>query len=249
MFNKLENNKENIYNITHKKQFVSAGSFKKETIDRVFRFAYDMTFGKEGEHRDHRSGGQYGRKKGEIFINAFQGKLAECGVYNIFSTQNISMPKPDFETYELGKWDDADFKIGDIEVSVKSTAFFGNLLLLESKDWNSKAEYLPNKKAYDKHILVRISPDGKKILSTKRMLFSNDLDKIDLYNLISDEEWKFELTGYIDKDDLIHIIENDFILPQNAMLNGTTKMDAQNYYVQAGDMEDIKILINELKGE
>lgn len=249
MFNKLENSEENIYNISHKKSFNPIRTFKKETIDIVFKFAYDMTFGKEGEHRDHRSGGQYGRKKGEIFINAFQGKLAECGVYNVFSKNKINMPKPDFETYELGKWDDADFKIGSIELSVKSTVSFGNLLLLETKDWNNKAEYLPNKKAYDRHILVRISPDGKGILRSQKILYSNDLDKDTLYNVILTENWEFELTGYIDKEDLIYIIENKFILPQNALLNGKTKMDAENYYVQSGDMKDIKILINELIGE
>ncbi|MBP8017180.1 hypothetical protein KAZ01_04180, partial [Candidatus Gracilibacteria bacterium] len=80
-------------------------------------------------------------------------------------------------------------------------------------------------------------------------LYSNAIDKTNLYNLIISQNWQYELTGKIDKEDLMSIIKNEFILPQNAMLNGTTKMDAENYYVQAGDMKDIKILINEMKGE
>lgn len=36
------------------------------------------------------------------------------------------------------------------------------------------------------------------------------------------------------KDDLKFLIKNKYILPQKAMLNGKTPMDADNYYVQAG---------------
>lgn len=39
-------------------------SFRAETIEKVFSFAYSMTFGREGAHRDHRSGGMYTRRKG-----------------------------------------------------------------------------------------------------------------------------------------------------------------------------------------
>ena len=54
--------------ITHKKAFPpDAHAFKTETIKTVFDFAFDMTFGDKGEHRNHRTGGTIQRKKGEIF--------------------------------------------------------------------------------------------------------------------------------------------------------------------------------------
>lgn len=89
------------YTIDRKKAFQVLGVFKSATIERVFQFAYDMSFGGKGEHRDHRTGGNHQRKKGEIFANTFQGKLAECAVYNnLYKSFPIS--KPDFATYELG---------------------------------------------------------------------------------------------------------------------------------------------------
>ena len=60
--------KDNAFYITKKKEFNPLPLFSQEIISVVFDFAYDMTFGLIGEHRDHRSGGQHNRKNGEIFI-------------------------------------------------------------------------------------------------------------------------------------------------------------------------------------
>ena len=46
---------------------------------------------------------------------------------------------------------------------------------------------------------------------------------------------------------LQEVIKNDYILPQNSYLNGSTRMDAENYYIQAGDLLDIKFLNEKLK--
>lgn len=77
----------NNYFITSKKNFNSINEFKATTIQRVFEFAYDMTYG-EGEHRNYRSGGSERRKKGKQFINTFQGKLSELAVFNQFYQNN-----------------------------------------------------------------------------------------------------------------------------------------------------------------
>ena len=65
--------------------------------------------------------------------------------------------------------------------SRKSTKSYGDLLLLETKDWNDDGEYIPNKDKgnfrYDYTILVRFSPDGEAIMKNKNgcreLLFSN----------------------------------------------------------------------------
>lgn len=246
MFKKLEE-KENNYFITSSREYKKISSFKKETVEKAFNFAYDMTFGKTGEHRDHRSGGSVKRKNGEIFINTFQGKLAELAVYNICFKNKIEISAPDFDVYGLGKWDDSDFKYKSKEISVKSTAFFGNLILLETKDWNINAEYLPNNKVYDFHILVRLNPDGKKLMTSNKLMYSNEIDKEKLQDIIVNEDWNFDIPGYISSKDLKEIIKNKYILPKSALLNGRTAMDAENYYVQAGDLKDINELFEELK--
>lgn len=70
----------NSFSINNSKSFQNPVAFQAETIEKVFNFAYEMSFG-DGEHRDHRTGGSLNRKKGQIFINTFQGKLSELAVY------------------------------------------------------------------------------------------------------------------------------------------------------------------------
>ena len=244
----------NQYFITNKKKFRKGQIFKENTIKKVFEFAYAMTFG-DGEHRDHRTGGSIRRKKGQIFINTFQGKLSELAIYNVFAKNNkITYQKlspPDFEIYGLGEWDDSDIILDEIKISVKSTKFYGNLLLLETKDWTKNGEYIPNLKLdknsiYDYFVLVRISPDGEKLMSSNKLLYSNQIDKTTLLNIILAKKWEYDIVGYITNDDLKYIIKNNFILPKNSLLNGKIKMDAENYYVQSGDMKDFESLIYNL---
>lgn len=242
---KKEDNK---FFITRKKDFSPLPPFSKEIINAVFDFAYDMTFGAVGEHRDHRSGGQHKRKNGEIFINTFQGKLSEFGVYYFLRKANIvDLGRPDLEKWELGKWDDADFKFNNFKFSIKSTKFYGNLILLETKDWNEEGFYLPNDAQYDFTILTRIKPDGEKLLKTKKLLYSDNCDKEELKTLIISEKWQCDIPGFITLEMLQEVIKNDYILPQNSYLNGSTRMDAENYYIQAGDLLDIKFLNEKLK--
>lgn len=242
---KKEDNK---FFITRKKDFSPLSPFSKEIINAVFDFAYDMTFGAVGEHRDHRSGGQHKRKNGEIFINTFQGKLSEFGVYYFLRKANIvDLGRPDLEKWELGKWDDADFKFNNFKFSIKSTKFYGNLILLETKDWNEEGFYLPNDAQYDFTILTRIKPDGEKLLKTKKLLYSDNCDKEELKTLIISEKWQCDIPGFITLEMLQEVIKNDYILPQNSYLNGSTRMDAENYYIQAGDLLDIKFLNEKLK--
>ena len=246
MFAKLRKD-EDSYFITQRKDFKRIGIFKDSTIKKCFNFAWDMTFGTSGEHRSHRSGGQYGRKNGEKFINTLQGKLSELAVYNLFYKNQIQLSDPDFETYGLGEWDDSDFIYNNLEISVKSTAHFGNLLLLETKDWDEKGIYLPNEKAYDHHILVRIEPDGKRIMKSQGFMYSMEIEKDRLWSIISNEIWAYDIPGYINNHDLKEIIKNNYILPQNASLNGRVSMDAENYYVQSGDLRAVDCLFKEIK--
>jgi len=246
----------NSYYIDNKSPFIQESKFKTTTVSKVFDFAYEMSFGKDGEHRKYRSGGQYNRRNGQIFINTFQGKLAELGVFNeFFKYNNVvynsnDLSKPDFEVYGLGAWDDADIVYKKIKFSVKSTKFYGNLLLLETKDWNENAEYIPNIKSenasYDYLILVRIKEDGEALMKSRSFLYKDKLQKQELYSLIFSKEWFYDIPGYITNDDLKSIINNNQIMPQNALLNGRIRMDAENYYEETGALQDFKKLILDL---
>lgn len=123
--------------------FTNFGEIPLEYVKLSFDFAYDMTFGRVGQHRAYRTGGTHVRKNGEIFANAFQGKLCEFAIYlELKDKHDVDMP--DLTVNPLGEWDDYDFRIDNYNISVKSTKFFGQLLLLEKNDWTRFGEYIPN---------------------------------------------------------------------------------------------------------
>lgn len=239
-----------IYHIDSKKKFES-NKLPSESLEKTFDFAYEMCFG-SGHHRSYRTGGQYSRKNGEKFSNTFQGKLSEVVLYDYLIRNDIKSSNVDYRVMGKGKWDDSDFIVNGKHLNVKSAAFFANLLLLEKEDWNSEGHYLPNKEInrpylYDYFILVRIKPDIKKLLKNEHLFYSDHIEKERLWQLISNEEWSYDIPGFIThkelKDD---VILTEHILPKNALLNASMKMDAANYYVQTGDLHPIDKLIEHL---
>lgn len=244
---------QNSYHITHPKPF-NPVIILEEIVNKVFDFAYNMSFGRVGEHRDHRTGGQHRRRNGEIFANTFQGKLAEFYFHSSAVELEIECNEPDVAEWALGRWDPFDFVSNEKHIAVKSTKNFGNLLLLETGDWNSQGQYLPNLATgiaeYDFLVLVRISPDANTLIRTHLQAHVNNINRSNLFSVISAVEWKADIAGFITKSELINHVINatpPLILPQNSMLNGRMRMDAENYYVQAGDMhnfDELPAMIN-----
>lgn len=236
----------NEVHINSKKRFSAIGTLKQNTVSLALDFAYEMTFGKSGEHRNHRSGGTHSRKNGEIFANTFQGKLCEFAIFNTLYKDFKELTVPDTDAYGLGEWDDSDFILNDNHISIKSTKSFGNLLLLETKDWNNNAEYIPNigksTSSYDFFILVRLNPSCEDLMKRARILYSSNVDKSELEKLILNENWDYDIPGFITNEDLKFVIKNSHVVKRDELLNGKTKMDATNYYVQTGDMKDISTL-------
>ena len=140
---KLVYNGNGDYSFSRKADFAEFGVLDATTVQKTFDFAYDMTFGAIGQHREHRSGGTAGRKNGEIFADTFQGKLAEFAIY--FSLKNqFEVSAPNLDKWALGKWDAFDLSVNGANVAIKSTKWFGQLLLLETEDWDEEGNYKPN---------------------------------------------------------------------------------------------------------
>ena len=133
--------------------------------------------------------------------------------------------------------------VAEKEIAIKSTKHFGQLLLLETKDWDNKGRYIPNKsqkgESFDFIVLVRIKPSFEEILKKERLLFSNHIDRDLLHTLATRDLWEYNYVGYITHTDLLEIIKRKHIVPKNGLLNGSTPMDTENYYVQAADMRDM----------
>src|SRR5699024_2113484 len=117
---------------------------KYEYAIASYAFAYAMSFSKEGHHRRTRSGGSSNRRNVEVFCNTFLGKMGEFAVYQYLRQHGVSIDYPDVSIMGVGQWDSYDFVYKNKRIGVKTTKRFGNLLLLETKDWNQNAQYTPN---------------------------------------------------------------------------------------------------------
>lgn len=259
------------YAFSRKEDFHKDGEVSYEEVQKCLDFAYNMTIGKydieietKGEHRDIRSGGKKSRGLKQIYINTFQGKLAECAVHQFLLENSIESDEPDFKAYGKGEWDCFDLECYGQEISIKSTKSYGQLLLLEKADWDKNGRYIPNigngNERYDIFILVRINPniDGylKGIQGFENVNFKNQEQihylKRRLLSILSDIKWEYNITGYISNEDLKYIIENHYVIKQGCEI-GTehipyqgTPMDADNYYVQAASMRKKRELIERL---
>ncbi|UOO43818.1 hypothetical protein I0292_26595 (plasmid) [Priestia megaterium] len=220
---------------------------KVNYLKESYVFAYNMSFSSKGHHRITRSGGQEKRKQVQIFCDAFNGKLGEFAVYQYLLSQGIEVDYPDISIMGEREWDSYDFVVKEKKIGVKTTKKWGQLLLLETKDWNANGQYIPNLNKgtadYDYIILVRVDSniiDGLE----KRNLYKKDrIDKEVLKEILNESSYDFDIAGYVDKELLVEAIKNKNIIKQNEYLqSGRTKIDADNYYIQAGDMNHINHL-------
>lgn len=240
-----ENGYKHFY-ITNKRTFNSEGIISEENVLSSLNFAYAMSFGNEGEHRSYRSGGNVRRNQLQIFIDTFHGKLAEFAVYEKMQREGIPTTPVDIETYGLGKWDSVDFRIKGYNTAIKSTKHFGNLLLLETKDWEMNGIYIPTPDIpVDFIILIRIKP----FLEANKIELPTDEKSIYevLYNIIMNITFEYDFAGIIGVKRVNEIIQNNQIILQNDYLNSATIMDADNYYCESGDMGSIHEFINHLE--
>lgn len=236
------------YTVIDKRRFLAYAMMLNLDKAKCFDFAYGMSYGEEGKHRVNRSGGTLHRTKGQIFINTFQGKMGEYAIYRYLLSKNIQLPEPDCRKFDLGRWDSFDLICQDKHISIKTTKSFGNLLLLETKDWNDNGEYIPNINEgdcrYDYTLLVRFSPDGEGIMKENGLLDQKDEEvpsniKEILIEKVRNVEWKFDFPGFIYYSEMVRMIRERRIIPKRAKLNGKVPMDAENYYFQTGNMHNI----------
>ena len=253
MMHPLREEENGVFFVDHPSEFRANGYVSEEDLAECVDFAYSMTFGRQGEHRDHRSGGQARRRMGEIFTDTFQGKIAEFAFYHLFSCSKAEITRTDLDVMGLGKWDTVDFTVAGSRIAIKSTKYFGQLLLLETKDWTSEGRYIPDGGGcplYDYIVLIRVKPELRGIFKEKRWLYSDCVDKSDISDLVSSADWEINLAGYCTLDELVsEVIGAGHILPRGSKLNGKTPMDAENYYIQAGDLHPMSGLISQIRSQ
>lgn len=217
-----------------------------QVVQDAFDFAYGMTYGRVGQHRANRTNGRTTRDMGEIFCNTFQGKLSEYVVRNSLANMNLNVGEVDTEQEELGRWDSYDLDVEDSILSIKSCKYFSEFLFLETGDYDCHGNYRHSNVQADFIVLVKISPVCQSIMKNNRMFYGTPNEE-NLRNMILSETWEYDIAGFITHDMLEECIRSRNIIPQGALLNGSTSMDAENYYYASGQMisfDDIAEYLN-----
>lgn len=240
-----------IYKFIKPFNFANYGELKYEYTIASYAFAYAMSFSAEGHHRRTRSGGSKKRRNVELFCDTFLGKLGEFAVYQYFRDNGIFIDYPDVSIMGMGQWDSYDFIYKGKRIGVKTTKSFGNLLLLETKDWNQNAQYIPNLKSgnsdYDDMLFVRVKFDMVKNLKKQNLYYQDNIDVRILHKEFNKSAYQFDIS-HIPIDLIRLAIQNQLIINKGDFLQTKkTALDAQNYYIQSKDMFNISGYINLLK--
>lgn len=212
-----------------------------------------MTFAGHGHHRATRGGGNHERKNAEIFLNTFNGKLGEFAVYEYFTQQGLNISKVDLTPAGVGVWDNGDLECAGLNISVKTIKSYSNLLLLETSDWDENGQYIPGfskinrTKNVNVHILVRLrgNKDLERILKAKRKFYS-ELTYNEVNELIDNFNVDIDIVGIATPKLIAKAVNNNQIIYQNEILGENTPMQADNYYLQTGELIEIERLIQYL---
>jgi hypothetical protein len=235
-----------VYTVNRKRPFLKTTPFRTSQVATSFDFAIDMTFGAVGEHRNHRTGGIHKRSLSEIFVDTFQGKLAEFALWNLWDDASIVSP-PDLSTHKLGSWETADFVFGEYRIAVKSTKWFGNLLLLEAADWDEQGRYVATFNqpvSYSHIVLVRLGPDLSSVIRSHKISLNRE-SLTQLQTVVTELRWSYDIAGWVSSADLQLVISKDLRIEQGESL-GNTVMDATNFYVQTGDLRPSSTLLDSM---
>ena len=89
--------------------------------------------------------------------------MTECALHKYLQGYQLDTSGVDFSVFGKGKWDTVDLACNNNKIAIKSTKHFGQLLLLETKDWDENGNYIPNEDTntgeYDEIVLMRIRPN------------------------------------------------------------------------------------------
>lgn len=233
--------------IPHKARVEFRGKYQSLPVDvpsaqaqEALWFSIQMTYGKEGAHRDHRQTSSHHRSLGEILANTLQGKLAEFAAYQGARNLGKEVSYPDLSVTGLGTWDSGDLEIDGENVSVKSAKHFSNALLLEVADWDDKGLYIPDnqRKPYDYFLFVRVQL-SEELRNWHKFPFSHDATPKEIYKQLLpllDPPVLCDIVGQL-KHGIFraHVIRNHQIVKQGANFH-KRRMDVSNYYVLAADL-------------
>jgi len=216
--------------VTAPKKFHETGRIDKYSVLSL-KWAYDNAY--HGHFKNA------SRDKFQTMLDAFMGKIGEFAVYEFFKKKNYDLEYPELLVRQKGEWDDGDLVVEARKIQVKTTVFTSNFMLLKRNDWDEEANYKWGKDGkddkYGAFFLCRLQPDP-------RHAFPNESSLEELIAHCENISWRYEITGFIPKKDVVHAISNNYIIEKGKYLNGKVKTKEDLVYFQAGDLRDPELI-------
>lgn len=239
----------NSYLTTKGKEFKS-DFILTSALEEAFEFAFSHTVGKKKNLLSL----FWGSKKQENvfeFAKAFRGKLCEIGLKKYLDTQGLSVRHPKSQTWTTNKFENFELLVNNKKrILVKSIPYYSNLLLLDTELWDADASYGKGNKHrihYDYFVLTRIKPGVIHLFENFKLSKDQEIDKEQIKKIVFAPCFKFEVTGYLSKDEVSYLKNNGQILPAGAIVNGNKELGHEYYYCQAGDLNRPSLLIEQIK--
>ena len=229
IFNRLNENGNSVF-VTSPKKFKECGRIDKYSSTSL-NWAYNNSY--HGYFKGASS------NKFSTLLDAFIGKLGEFAVYEFFKSKNYNLELPELLVRNKGEWDDGDLFVEGQKVQVKTTIYSSNFLLLKRNDWDELGNYKWGKDGkddkYGAFFLCRMSPDPRKIF-----LKEDSLEN--LINICENISWRYEITGFLSKKDVVSGISNNYIINKGKLLNGKIPIREDLIYFQSGDLKDPELI-------
>lgn len=219
----------------------------EEDVQDCMEFAYDMTFGKVGQHRNIANGSSYQRSDSEIFANVLQGKVGEFAVRNYLASLGLDVSDVDLRRYQKGRWDNGDLVLGNDLISVKSSPSYVNFLKLNANDYDERGRYKFGRSADDYIMYTRVLPNVNKVMrdvsyEINTLISQDALTCDDIERLILEDTWSVDLPGYITRGDFAEeVIGNDLKVYKGEKIDNLG-MFHDVYYTQTGDLRELDTL-------
>jgi hypothetical protein len=220
-------------------------------LEEAFEFAFSHTVGKK-KNLASLFWGSNRQKNVADFAKAFRGKLCEIGMKKYLDMNGVSVRYPKkVKEWETDKYENFELLVNhNKRLLVKSIPYYSNLLLLDTRYWNPDASYgngLKNRIQYDYFVLTRIKPGVIHLFENFKLTKNQEIDKEQIKKIVFAPCFKFEVTGYLTKDEILQLKNNGQILPAGAIVNGNKKLEHEYYYCQAGDLNRPNLLIDHIK--
>ena len=155
--------------------------------------------------------------------------------------KGYGLKEPDWTTIrDKGEFDDGDLFLGDLKIQVKTNTSKNNLFKLKREQFDSNGIYHNwGKKPpilYTYFFMCRINPGVRNAFET---LSDSEFTLENVLSLISNINFRIEVTGFININDFRKIIAENHTIPINTKINGSFSFKKEFYYCQTGDLREI----------